>query len=148
MKGLILMSQAAQFLTRRGVLSAIPGLGIAAAIPTALVAMPRPDAELLALGEKLRAATADQHAVFARWASVLGDEGDDECAEATQRLDDVVREIASVKARTVEGLVVKAQAVEAYWESDWDFAFSENADEQAMQSLARDLLSPDFRAVA
>ncbi len=130
-------------ITRRSALTAGAAAGLVATpIPASAVAhslQQHPDAELLALGEELRRAWA-QERTAARG-------GSDEEAEAAfvaayEASSAIVDQIADRVAHTREGLQVKAQAFLWCWSGDLDFELSreQTTDVRMAQSIIRDLI--------
>ncbi len=118
-------------MSRRGMIGAALA---ASAVPATFVI---PDAALVALGERLRAAWASESALFAREAPGPA------CDAAYAASKRIVGEIEGTQATTLAGLRVKALAISWCW-GGTPFADEDaTTDKRLMISLLDDLLVED-----
>jgi hypothetical protein len=111
--------------------------GIAGALPVVAIgaapALASPDAELIALGERLRVAYEAERAASERGCS------DDELDAAMDACSKVVESIIDIPATTLAGLRVKAFAV-AWCCNDEPFGgFDDTTDRRVIESLLEDI---------
>lgn len=104
----------ARHITRRSVLKTATAIGLAGSGLTAAAAMEaeHPDLPLLVLGERLEMESQAYDLVLAKFAGVDTHEADEACTYACGEVSVIVRNIASLQARTVDGLRVKARAIQ------------------------------------
>jgi hypothetical protein len=114
------------------------GAGSAAAVFGAVgaAAYASPDAELIALGRELKTVTDFETAVLA-----LNPNIDDESAcNLAKPCSVLVDRIAGMSATTIQGLIVKAHAVNWCHADQFD-GFGETTDERIAAGIIRDLLA-------
>jgi len=116
-------------MNRRAVLAGTAALAPVAAVPV----LASPDAELIALGERLRVAYAAERAASARGAS------DEEVDAAMDACSEIVEAIVARPATTFAGLQVKGLAI-AWCCNDEPFGeFGDTTDRRVVASLLADL---------
>jgi hypothetical protein len=133
-----------QFLRKLAVTSAIGAAAGGATLALAKAELPHPDAALLALGEKFKAAWRHERAVCAEEKGVYTDESDERCDAASNATGVIAEEMLVHKACTSEGLAMKALVV------SWchcgeiiegsSFGFQPTLDSIFAASIIRDLL--------
>ena len=131
-------------MNRRAILAGVAAIAPVAAL-TAAPALAAPDAELIALGERLRAAWSADKATIDRLRGIDTHAAYAEIDASIAACSAIVADIESMRATTLEGVKVKALAVS--WchsgEPFDDESFSEQAttDVRIVSSILNDLLS-------
>lgn len=121
--------------SRRRLLAGAGAAVAVTAIAAPALATPHPDADLLALGREFDLAMAAERLI-------PPDADDDEINAATERGGVITRAILALPAKTLDGLRIKARAVE--WcacEIPGPDYFGDTTDCQLAASIVRDLLS-------
>lgn len=139
-------------INRREALRTI-GLGAAAgtvlttgaAVAVAAHVNAHPDAELIALGRELEEAWENEKAVYAAWEGICTHDSDAICEEANKASSAIVDRIEACRARTLEGVRVKALAVSwcvcgEPFEDD-TFSDQKTTDVRLASAVLRDLLA-------
>jgi hypothetical protein len=123
-------------LHRRGML----GLAAGAAAGIAVPAIGHPDAHLLVLGERLAAAWTEQKAVYARFGAAPSREEEAVCEYACDVALAIVEEIIAAPAATLDGLRVKARAIDWCYDGE-DIDFGDLVEETVDCRLAASIVA-------
>lgn len=133
--------------TRRAALDRIAASASFTAVAPAAAAgpaEPHPDAELLALGAEMDAAHVRERAAWAALDRAGWTEAEDAACEAlADAVSAVINRILPVPARTLDGLLVKARAVDWCWSGEGFEPDSprDTTDVKLCYSAMRDLLA-------
>lgn len=131
--------------TRRAALDRIAAsASFTAVAPAAAAAAPHPDAELLALGAEMDAAHVRERASWAALDPAGWTEAEDAACEAlAQAVVAIIDRILAAPARTLDGLKVKARAVDWCWSGEGFEPESarDTTDVRLCYSAMRDLLA-------
>lgn len=137
-------------LSRRRILLTAPAAACAIRQATAS----HPDAGLIELGRRLRAAWAAEKATYVKWGDLTVPEADREITAAFDSVLAIVDQIERIPATTLEGVRVKALAVwwccsgEPFDDGTFSFNGSPTTDARLASAIMRDLLAMSDEAVS